>query len=185
MQPIVGFVIGLVALIAATFWARRRPRARGAVLAIALGLGVLTAVFGRRDSVPGLDAAALAAARARWEARGPRDYDLSIEVHADRLDEARYDVSVRSGDVVRTTRDGTPTQSAEESWTVAAIFTMLERELELGREPQAAFGAPPGYRAYLFASFDAETGIPRRYRRVVGGTTNGVELRVVRFQAAR
>lgn len=184
MQPILWFTLGLAVLVAATFWARRRRRARRSVLAGALAIGIVAAILSRRDPVPELDAARLAAAQARWEGRGPRDYDLSVDVHADRLGDARYDIAVRGGSVVGATRDGAPATGAEDSWSVAALFTMFERELELARQPQAGFGAPAGYRAYLFAAFDRDNGRPLRYRRVVGGASNGVEIRVVHFQAA-
>ncbi len=185
MQQIAWFALGLVVLVAATFWARRRPRARLSVLAAALAIGVVAAFLARRDPVPELDAARLAAAQTRWETRGLPDYDLTVDVHADRLGDARYDVAVRDGQVVRATRDGAPAAGAEDGWSVAALFTMFERELELAREPQAGFGAPAGYRAYLFAAFDRDNGRPLRYRRVVGGTSNGVEVRVVRFQVGK
>jgi len=184
MQQIAWFALGLAVLVAGTLWARRRRRARRYVLAGALAIGAVAAVLARRDPVPELDAARLTAAHAHWEARGPRDYDLTVDVHADRLDDARYDVSVRNGSVVRATRDGAPAAGAEESWSVAALFAMFERELELARQPQAGFGAPAGYRAYVFAAFDRDNGRPLRYRRVVGGASNGVEIRVVHFQAA-
>ena len=183
MQPIVWFALGLAVLVAATFWARRRPRARRPVLAAALAIGIVAAILSRRDPVPVLDAARLAAAQARWETRGPQDYDVTVDVHADRLGDARYDLAVRGGSVVGATRDGAPATGAGDSWSGAALFTMFERELERARQPRAGFGAPAGSRAYLFAAFDRDTGRPLRYRRVVGGASTGVEIRVVHFQA--
>jgi hypothetical protein len=184
MHPIVVVAIGSSLVAAAVWMARGRcrgRRSRGAGMVAAIAIGIATAVFARRDPVPALDANVLAAARARWDASAVHDYDLVLDVHADGLEDARYEVVVRGDRVTRTTRDGGATRNAEDSWSVPAFFAMLERELELAHDPPRGFGAPSGYRAYLSAAFDPRHGVPRRYRRVVGGTNRGVEIRVVRF----
>ena len=57
----------------------------------------------------------------------------------------------------------------------------LHRELELATQPDQGFGAPAGYRAYLRVRFHPRWGYPERYRRSVGGISNGVEIAVQRL----
>lgn len=178
---IVALVLGLGLLTAVAVWSRRRRRSPVWMLAAAVAMGAAVAVLVRRDAPPPLTPERLAAARDLWQERGPDTYDIELDVYADRLAKAHYAVRVRQGEVTSTVRDGTAVASAEEAFSVAGLFAMLERELELSGDPQAGFGAPPGYRAYLFARFDARSGRPTHYRRTVGGAAGGVEIRVERF----
>jgi hypothetical protein len=123
----------------------------------------------------------VAQARQMWNAHGPHSYDLDLLVRADRLDDGRFSVAVRADKVASITRNGLASTGVEEGYTVPALFDLLERELELARQPESGFGAPAGYRAYLRVRFDPNLGFPTRYRRIVGGTSNGIELHVTRF----
>jgi hypothetical protein len=62
------------------------------------------------------------------------------------------------------------------------LFHMLEQELGLAERP-VVLGAPEGYSLYLNARFDDLTGRLVRYRRIVGGTSNSVDINVVTFEA--
>ena len=61
------------------------------------------------------------------------------------------------------------------------LFHILEQELSLAEKP-ATLGAPEGYSVYLNASFDETNGRVIRYRRIVGGTSNSIDIRVVTFE---
>jgi hypothetical protein len=174
-------LIGLFPLVVTAALVKRRRIPPPLLLGGAAALGLLAALVARPQPLDDLTPAALEAARRRWSERGPRSYDLDLVVRADRLDDGRFALVVRDGRTVSLRRNGLPTTGAEEGYSVPALFEMLERELELAGEPQRGFGAPPGYRAYLRVRFDPATGLPARYRRVVGGTSNGVEIEVERF----
>ena len=60
------------------------------------------------------------------------------------------------------------------------LFRMLEQELGLAEKP-AMLGAPPGYSVYTTAEFDTNTGRLIQYRRVVGGTTNSIDVKIVEY----
>ena len=68
------------------------------------------------------------------------------------------------------------TRQGHEAYLVGGCVRdlLLDRELELARDPSRGFAAPAGYQVHLFASFD-ERGVPVRYRRVVGGTSRWAE----------
>ncbi len=182
MKLLVWILIGLFPLaVGAVLWRRRRRVPPVWMLAGACALGILAGIVARREPLPELTAARLQSARSAWSTRGPREYDLDVLVHADRLEDGHFEVRVRAGTAPSTTRNGLPTTGVEAGYTIPALFDMLERELELAETPQAGFGAPAGYRAYLRARFHAELGYPEKYRRVAGGVSNGVEITVTRF----
>ena len=60
------------------------------------------------------------------------------------------------------------------------LFHMLGQELGLAERP-AMLGAPEGYSVYLTARFDETNGRLVRYRRIVGGASNSIEVKVVEF----
>jgi len=61
------------------------------------------------------------------------------------------------------------------------LFHMIEQELGLAERP-AMLGAPEGYAVYLTAKFDDATGRLLHYRRIVGGTSNSIDINVVRYE---
>ncbi|MFQ5600288.1 MAG: hypothetical protein ACE5G2_07010 [Candidatus Krumholzibacteriia bacterium] len=146
----------------------------------ALALGVLTALVARREPLDDLTVARLESARMQWAHAALEDYDLEVLVRADRLEDGRFELRVRRGEVVGATQNGLATSNAG-AYSIAGLFDILARELELAGRPAAGFGAPEGYRAYLRVRFHAETGYPEKYRRSVGGTSNGVEITVIRL----
>ena len=171
--------VALLVLIVALVWRRRiRPVW---MLAAAIVLGVGSAVVVHREPLADLTPELLQAARARWSSAAPADYDLDVLVHADRLDDGNFAIQVRGGSVIAARRNGIATTGAADAYSIAGLFEILGRELELARNPSAGFGAPAGYRAYLQVRFHPRFGYPEKYRRVVGGATNGVEITVQRF----
>ena len=147
----------------------------------ALVLGSASALVLRRESLEDLTPDRLETARADWSRASPADYDLEVLVRADRLAEGHFEIQVRGGELTSARHNGIPATGAPDAYTVPGLFDVLARELELARDPTAGFGAPAGYRAYLKVRFHRELGYPQKYRRVVGGTTNGVEISVLRL----
>jgi hypothetical protein len=174
-------VAGFAALaLLAPLLLRRRVSPRW-LLPGALVLGVATALVIRSDSMAELTNERLAQARDRWSRHAPADYDLEVLVHADRLEETHFQLRVGDGEVLEALQNGSVRAARADAYTVAGLFDILERELELALDPSSGFGAPAGYGVYLKARFDPDYGYPQRYRRSVGGTSNGVEITVVRF----
>ena len=71
--------------------------------------------------------------------------------------------------------------NAGQDYSMDGLFHMLEQEIDLAERP-ATLGAPEGYSVYLNARFDEMTGRLIRYRRIVGGASNSIEVNVVEFR---
>jgi hypothetical protein len=119
----------------------------------------------------------LASARARWAARGPRDYDLEYQVRIDRdPDQDEYVVHVRGGQVISVLCNGEPVPAAErDGHAVEGLFRVIEEGL-------ARDAHTTGRRNYATATFDARDGHPIRYIRRVSGTSERLAWNVVRLQ---
>src|SRR5689334_13869565 len=100
--------------------------------------GVIAAIVGSfiyllatSDRAPRLTREAYEAAVARWDAHGPADYNLDIELTGNRP--SLIHVEVRDGHAVRMTRDGV--QPRQERtwfyWTVPGQFDTIAEELEM------------------------------------------------------
>jgi len=125
---------------------------------------------------------ALTQAENKWRTRGPESYRIVIEMSGDRVQNGRFEVTVRDGQVIELKRNGLVIRpTAGQDYSIAGLFHMLEQEIGLAERP-ATLGAPEGYSVYLNARFDEMTGRLVRYRRVVGGTSNSIEVNVVEFE---
>lgn len=173
----------------ATVTARTEKRSRGWVVFFLILLGLAAAgvalpiVYNLGQQ---LRPEELAAAKARWEAEGPADYDLTYTVKYDREAQAeRHVVVVRQGRIVWASCEGEVVQvspalgallgvaaggTTRGGRDVAAIFARLEGLL----------GEEGARRNFLVAAFDPKAGWPRRVvRRVRGtGTREEWDLRV-------
>lgn len=69
-----------------------------------------------------------------------------------------------------------------QDYSMEGLFLILRQELGLKEKP-ALLGAAPGYSVYLMVRFDADTGRLLHYRRTVGGTSNGIEIKVTEYEA--
>jgi hypothetical protein len=99
----------------------------------------------------------------------------------DRVETGRFEVEVRQGEVVSLRRNGLIIRpSAGQDYTMDGLFHMLAQELGLAEKP-ATLGAPPGYSVYITAKFDDTTGRLMRYRRIVGGTSNSIDVTVLEY----
>jgi hypothetical protein len=168
---------------------RVAPRSRGwvAFFVILVGLAVTGVVLPILYNLgQQLRPEQLSAAKARWEAEGPADYDLTYTIKYDRETQAeRHVVVVRQGRVVWASCEGEVVQvspalgallgvtaggTTHGGRDVAAIFARLEELL----------GEEGSRRNFLVAAFDPKAGWPRRIvRRVRGtGTREEWDLRV-------
>ncbi len=126
----------------------------------------------------------LAQAQRKWDGSRPDFYRLEIEMEGDRVELARFEVTVSAGEVVSLRRNGQVIMPGQgQDYSMEGLFRTLQQELGLTEKP-AVLGAPPGYSAYPMARFDQETGRLIQYRRTVGGTSNGIEIRVLKYDVA-
>ena len=101
----------------------------------------------------------------------------------DRVETGRFEVEVRNGQTVSLRRNGLVIRpNAGQDYSIDGLFRMLEQELSLAEKP-ATVGAPEGYSVYTNAKFDDTTGRLVRYRRIVGGTSNSIEVNVLEYEA--
>jgi hypothetical protein len=151
------------------------------LVALVAGVGVVLKLFVARH-LPELTEPLLAAAEARWEANGPANYDLDLELAGARPGVVH--VEVRDGEVTAMSRDGvTPSQQRTwYVWSVPGQFETIERELELAEDPQFEMQAAEGTQVVLRAEFDPKYGYPRQFHRLVFGGGPEVFWRVTRFE---
>jgi hypothetical protein len=131
--------------------------------------------------LPALTPSILEQAENQWRAHRPAFYRLVIDMSGDRVEAGRFDAMVRSGEVVSLRRNGLVVlPSRGQDYSMEGLFRMLEQELGLAEKP-ALLGAPPGYSVYTTAEFDANNGRLIHYRRVVGGTSNSIDVKIVEY----
>jgi hypothetical protein len=132
--------------------------------------------------LPPLTSDRLTEAEAKWKARQPNAYRLVIEMSGDRIETGHFDVSVTSGHIISLRRNSLVIRSnSGQDYSMEGLFHMLEQEIGLSERP-ATLGAPEGYSVYLSAKFDDMNGRLIRYRRIVGGTSNSIDVNVLTFE---
>ena len=128
--------------------------------------------------LPTLTPEILSAAEQKWNAHKATSYQLRVEMSGDRIETGRFEVEVRSGQIETVRRNGLPIRAeAGQDYTIEGLFRVLNQELSLAAKP-SMLGAPEGYSIYVTAKFDDVTGRLIRYRRIVGGTSNSIEIKV-------
>ena len=131
--------------------------------------------------LPVLTPSVLEQAENKWRAHRPDSYRLVLDMSGDRVETGRFEAMVRSGGVVSLRRNGLVIMpSRGQDYSMEGLFRMLEQELGLAEKP-AMLGAPPGYSVYTTAEFDTNTGRLIQYRRVVGGTANSIDVKIVEY----
>ena len=135
--------------------------------------------------LPALTPTVLEEAETKWQAHRPDFYRLVIDMSGDRVEAGRFEANVRSGQVVSLRRNGLIIMPGRgEDYSIDGLFRMLQQELGLAEKP-AMLGAPPGYKVYITAQFDENTGRLIHYRRIVGGASNSIDVKVVEFEEQR
>jgi len=131
--------------------------------------------------LPQLTLDGLMQAEAKWRMQRPEFYRLVVEMSGDRVETGRFEVTVRGGKVESLRRNGLVIRpNGGQDYSMDGLFHMLGQELGLAERP-AMLGAPEGYSVYLTARFDETNGRLVRYRRIVGGASNSIEVKVVEF----
>jgi len=144
-------------------------------------LVVLSAVACSR--LPPLTPQILTDAEQQWSKQRPIGYRLVVEMSGDRVETGKFEVEVRGNETVSLRRNGLVIRpNAGQDYTMEGLFHMLKQELGLAERP-AMLGAPEGYAIYVTAKFDDTNGRLMRYRRIVGGTSNSIEVNVVEYEA--
>ena len=139
-------------------------------------------IFASCERLPTLTPEILSQAEQRWAMHKPAAYTLVIEMSGDRVETGRFEVETRSGQVTALRRNGLVIQpNPGQDYSMNGLFHMIEQELGLAERP-AMLGAPEGYAVYLTAKFDDATGRLLHYRRIVGGTSNSIDINVVRYE---
>lgn len=135
--------------------------------------------------LPTLTPQILMDAEARWNAHRPPSYRLIVEMSGDRVEAGHFELEVSGSNIVSLRRNGLVVRAgAGQDYTMEGLYRMLQQELSLAEKP-AMLGAPPGYAVYVTAKFDDDTGRLIRYRRIVGGTSNTINVEVSDFAALK
>jgi hypothetical protein len=120
-------------------------------------------------------------AQQKWKAHQPPSYRLVVEMSGDRIETGRFEASVRGSEVVSLRRNGLVIMPGRgQDYSMDGLFQMVRQELGLAEKP-SMLGAPAGYSVYVQAQFDESTGRLMRYRRIVGGTSNTIEVKVLEY----
>ena len=131
-----------------------------------------------------LTPALLDEAQSKWESTRPQSYRLVIEMKGDRVEKEQFEVIVQSGRLARLRRNGQEIKPGpEQDYSMDGLFRMLHQEMALAEKP-ALLGAPEGYSAYEMVRFDDRTGQLIEYRRTVGGVSNTIDIRILKFEPA-
>lgn len=132
--------------------------------------------------LPPLTSDVLIQAEQKWKAHEPAQYRLVIEMSGDRVETGTFEAEVGGGKVLSLRRNGMVIQeNPGQDYSMNGLFHMLEQELGLAEKP-AMLGAPEGYAVYTTAKFDDGTGRLIHYRRIVGGTSNSIDVNVRDYQ---
>lgn len=163
-----------------------------ALLALAgIALGVIAAIVYLRyvnyDPTPLLTPEAYYAARDRWRASGPKDYDVEIKVAGPQA--ATYRVQVRDGLPQAAWRNGHPLKQRRTfgTWSVDGMFSTISRDVEAIERRAAGEAGINETELILRAEFDPQYDYPRIYRRIEWGSRRGstattAEWEVIHFQ---
>ncbi len=156
----------------------------GVLIGCGIGLAgvAAAAIWMLRDPIPPLTQGNYDAALARWNDRGPQDYDMTV-VFSGRQP-GNYEVEVRGGEVTQLVRDGEPLPNRGASWhfwTVRGMFDIMAMDLaakdiaakDLSAKAPAAIDeqrqAEVAVEVKVSAEFDDAWGYPRRYRQITLG----------------
>jgi len=144
---------------------------------LGLAIAVLFVVLSTRGQPPRMSAADFEAARQRWRERGPASYDMDIE--QSQGISGKIHVEVRSGRVAAMTINGEPApERLCDNWSIPGLFEIIGLDLERNR------GVAGQTQPAIFqqAEFDADTGLPRVYRRSDLESGQCAEWRIVTFR---
>ena len=152
------------------------------VIAVKRFLAPVLFLIAACSRLPALTPAILEQAEKNWQTHRPDFYRVVIDMSVDRVETGRFEAIVRSGKVVSLRRNGLIIMPGRgDEYSMDGLFRMLHQEMGLAEKP-AMLGAPPGYAVYTTARFDQNTGRLIRYRRIVGGASNSIDVKVVEYE---
>ncbi|MBI3407060.1 MAG: hypothetical protein HY040_01725 [Planctomycetes bacterium] len=146
--------------------------------AIVFGLAVLGTVWlGVFNLNLQLTQEQFTAAREKWIARKPADYDLVYTIKND--DESQgpeYSIRVRGGKLVHVLEDGVELCAGNAAQrSMEAMFELMQKNLDAGSRPGAE-------KVYVRARFHEGNGAVLEYVRRVMGTRRRLEISVKKFR---
>jgi hypothetical protein len=152
------------------------------VFAVAVAATFVALRMWRGESMPPLSPAQFHAARARWQAEAPPNYDIEIVVTGSQP--ATYEVHVRGGQPELALRNGKPLTQRRTfgTWSVPGMFGTMLRDVQAVERLEQPTPDPHAPRLVLHAEFDPKYSYPARYRRIQLGSTVEVSWRVTRFE---
>jgi len=152
-------------------------------------LGIVATLVGlrvaNRDRTPELTPQIFAAARERWKANAPHDYDIEVRVEGPQP--AAYRARVRDGQAIAAWRNGKPLATVRTfgTWSVPGMFSTISRDVET-IERQAEGRADPAIPTLLLrASFDPQYSYPARYSRIEWGSRKGSTATTVTWEVVK
>lgn len=170
---------------------RSQPRSLGCTfllwLAAGLAVGLIVTFVILRwkyaDPMPEISPADFYAARDRWQQNGPANYDIEVRVTGSRP--AVHRVEVRDGKATAAWINDVPHSQRRtySTWSVPGMFGTIGRDIDHLERRAAGQADHTTPRLTLRAEFDADTGLPRRYRRIEWGSPVEVAWEVIRFDA--
>lgn len=118
----------------------------------------------------------LTAARDKWDARKPADYDLVYTIKNDDDSQGpEYSIRVRGGKLVHVLEDGVALYAERAAQhTMDAIFELVQKNLDADSQPGAE-------KVYVRARFHEGNGAVLEYVRRIMGTHQRLEISVKKF----
>lgn len=156
----------------------------GVLLGVLLGviLGIFILRWRNSDPAAPLSPADFYAARERWNAAAPPNYNIEVQVTGSQA--ATYRVEVRAGVATAASRNGHPLLQHRtfSTWSVPGMFGTMSRDVENVERYAAGKADASTPRLTLRAQFDAHFGFPQRYRRIQWGSDVEVAWNVLKFE---
>jgi hypothetical protein len=142
-----------------------------------LASGIVAAIVVLRvanyDPTPPLTPELFEAARQRWKAASPPDYDIQVRVVGPQP--ADYRVEIRSGQPQAAWRNGHPLRQRRTfgTWSVPGMFSTMSRDVEAIERRAAGRAGVNETQLILRAEFDPKYSYPARYKRIEWGSRRG------------
>lgn len=121
-------------------------------------------------------------AQERWHYHANTTYQLTIQISGDRIEEGTFVSHVENSQIQTLTRNGTLVKNPDVFYSVPGLFTFLQDELELAKNPQRYFGGEAGAQVHQRVRFDNERGYPLSYFRAVFGTEHTIKVDVTEMR---
>jgi hypothetical protein len=139
------------------------------------------------DALPEMTPADYFAAKDKWQANAPENYDIEVEVTGTRP--ATYRVQVRGGEAIAASivdPRGHETPQTQQrtfgTWSVPGMFGTMSKDVEVLDKHAKGKADKFTPRLTLRAEFDPKYGYPAAYRRIQWRSAVEVKWRVTKFE---